>query len=128
MRNVAAQFRPVLVMGGQFFDPEESALGERSVHTRPSMPLAQYESIPLRPSWVGGIHREHRAVQDGDDVGHRQHGANMRAPALAGHPQGVQTDASRQLSSVGHSRLMRLSHRRTGVCTRSRNRRHREKP
>jgi hypothetical protein len=63
------------------------------------MSFAEDEAIPLTPPRSRRIEPQNPAIEDCDDVRHRQDGANVRTTAPARHAQCVNPDATRKVGS-----------------------------
>lgn len=108
MGNVAGEISAVLAMIEKTFGGEEAAFGEGGVNGGAGVSLREKETIARRRFRILRIEFENRPVEDGDDVSHREGGADMGGPAAVGHAQHVQADAAGQGAEFGD---VRVAHR-----------------
>ena len=76
-------------MGLEFLCGKESGLRQGGVDGRSGVSLAQNESIPQRVLGILRIDVQHIAVENGNNIRHRESRSDVRTPTTAGHVQRV---------------------------------------
>ena len=95
--DVAHQFPLVAVIALEPLLGEETHLGQHGIDPSPAVPLAQNEAVAIRLVGPEGVHVQDACVENGEDIGHRQHAADVAASASVGHAQAVLADCSGQV-------------------------------
>ena len=72
------------------------------------MALAQHEAVAVRPVRARPADAQHAAVEHGEQVGHREAGADVRAARAGDHVQDAQPEARADLCEVAKPCRRRL--------------------
>ena len=91
------------------FEPrrrKEPALGQDRINGRGAVTLADDEAIAVGPVGVGRVNAQHFGVEDRQQIGHRERGADVRCIGAVDHPQGLGPDPAREGDGIELGRLL----------------------
>ena len=87
--NVACQGCPIPAIRIQPFKREETAFRQCRIHRRCTVPLAEYEAISLKPIRVRWVYPHNPAVENREQIGHREARTDVRGFRAMYHSQRV---------------------------------------
>ncbi len=110
VRNVAGKIGAVLAVIEKAFDGEKAAFSEGGVDGGPGVAFGKEKAVAGGGFGILGIDVEDGAVEDGDDVGHREGSADMGGTATIGHAQDVKANAAGESAEFGEIGLIHSGH------------------